>query len=237
MGDNRIQGVEDKLAKLGLRVSIIICTFNEADNLPHVLLKIPDWVDEVILVDGHSTDNTVEAAKKLRPDIKVFYEPEKGKDIALRYGVERANGDIIITLDADGSTDPQEIPKFIEPLLEGYDFAKGSRFKKEKPLKMPWLRRFGNWILVTEANVLFGTKFTDLCSGYNAFWKNAWQKIGLSGSFTYEPIIVLMAKKAGLKIVEVPCQDRGRICGSSKLPNWKQGWGAFKAILKERFRG
>lgn len=237
MKDYRIQNMQHKLSELGFRTSVIICTFNEAKNLSRVLPKVPDWVNEVLLVDGHSTDNTVEVAKRLRPDIRIVYDPGNGKDIALRCGVERARGDIIITLDADGSTNPQEIPEFIQPLLQGYDLAKGSRFRKARPLKMPWFRRFGNKILVMEANLLFGTRFTDLCSGYNAFWKKAWENIDLSGPFAYEPIIVLRAKKAALKIVEVPHEDTGRIYGSSKLPSWRQGWGAFKAILKERFHG
>lgn len=226
----------EKVAKKP-KITVLICTFNEEDNLPHVLLKIPGWVDEVLLVDGHSTDKTVEVAKKLCPDISILYQPNRGKDDALKHGVEHARGDIIITLDADGTTDPEEIPKFIEMLLNGYDFAKGSRFLKTRPMRMPWYRHFGNWVLVTEANLIFGTKYTDVCSGYNAFWKKSWGRIDFPDEFGYEPLITLRAKKAGLKMIEISCSDKGRISGTSKLPNWRQGWGAFKAILKERFRG
>jgi glycosyltransferase involved in cell wall biosynthesis len=79
MDDKRIQGIKDRLAESRLRITVIICTLNEAENLPHVLPRIPDWVDEVILVDGHSTDNPIEVAKKLCHNIEVLYQPGKGK--------------------------------------------------------------------------------------------------------------------------------------------------------------
>ncbi|MCJ7743056.1 MAG: glycosyltransferase family 2 protein [Dehalococcoidales bacterium] len=218
------------------KVTILICTFNEEQNLPHVLPKIPKWVDEVLLIDGHSADKTVAVAREFFPNIRIEYQPNKGKDDALEYGVSLATGDIVITLDADGNTDPEEIPNFIEPLLKGYDFVKGSRFLKTRPLKMPWYRRFGNWVLFTEINLLFGAKYTDVCSGYNAFWKSSWAKIEFPDEFGYEPLIIIRAKKAGLKILEITSYDKGRASGKSKLPSWRQGWGAFKAILKERFR-
>lgn len=218
-----------------LKITAVICALNEAGSLPHVLPKIPNFVDEIILVDGHSTDGTVEVAKRLHPDVKVLYQPTKGKDNALIYGVEAATGDIVVTLDADGSTDPEEMSKFIQPLLEGYDFAKGSRFRKGKPSKMSWLHFLGNWILTIEADLLFGARYTDLCSGYNAFWRKAWKRIEHHGGFVYEPVITLRARKEKLKVIEIPNQDRGRVSGKSKLPTWGQGWGAFLAILKERF--
>ncbi len=217
------------------KITVLICAFNEEKNLPLVLPQIPKWVDEVLLIDGHSSDNTVAVARELWPDIRIEYQPNKGKNDAIEYGVPLAIGDIVITLDADGNTDPKEIPNFIEPLLKGYDFAKGSRFFKTRPLQMPRHRHFGNWVLRTEVNLLFGTKFTDVCSGYNSFWKEAWAKIKFPEEFGYEPLILIRVQKAGLKITEVSTLDKGRISGESKLPSWQQGWGAWKAILKERF--
>lgn len=216
------------------RVSVIICTLNEEQNLPQVLPKIPDWVDEVLIVDGHSTDGTVEVAKQLCPRAKVLYQPSRGKGDALKYGIEQATGDIIVTLDADGSTSPSEIPDFISPLLDGYDFVKGSRFLGRRPV-MPLSRRFGNRILAITTNILYGTSYTDVCSGYNAFWKKAWAKIKFPDQFGYEPMILIRAKKAYLKLIEITTIDNGRVNGISKLPNWQQGFGAFKAILREKF--
>ena len=116
-------------------VSVIICAINEERNLPFVLPKIPEWVDEIILVDGHSTDNTVNVAKDLRPDIRVLIQPGKGKGDALKHGVLEAKGKIIVTLDADGETPPEEMEHFIKPLMSGYDMAKGSRLYRNRPLK------------------------------------------------------------------------------------------------------
>ncbi|HAS28381.1 MAG TPA: glycosyl transferase, partial [Dehalococcoidia bacterium] len=144
-------------------VSVIICTLNEEENLPHVLPKIPDWIDEILLVDGHSTDDTIAVAKTLKPHIKIVSQPGKGKGDALKFGIAQATGEIIVTLDADGSTDPADLSKYIEPLTNGYDFAKGSRFLNANP-KMPLYHKFGNWILTKTSNILFGTKYTDVCS-------------------------------------------------------------------------
>ncbi len=108
-------------------VSVIVPALNEARNLPHVLGAMPD-VDEVILVDGGSVDDTVETARRLLPGIRVIQQGRKGKGNALACGFAAATGDIIVMIDADGSTDPGEIPRFVEALRRGADFAKGSRF-------------------------------------------------------------------------------------------------------------
>ncbi|MCL0073619.1 glycosyltransferase family 2 protein [Dehalococcoidia bacterium] len=220
-------------------VTVLICTLNEEENLPYVLPKIPRWVDEILLVDGHSTDRTVEVAKKLRPEIKVVCQPGRGKGDALRYGIQHASGDIIVTLDADGSTDPEEMPRFIEPLLKGYDFAKGSRFLQGFPQNKPWHRILGNWIIIITFDILFFRRYTDLCSGYNAFWKtvieqvNPWSPDG----FENEPLINCRVRRAGLKVIEVGHSDRGRLGGDIKERSWRQGFKAIKTIIRERFRG
>src|SRR5215471_8988380 len=110
------------------RVSVVIPALNEARNLPHVLTEIPEDIHEVILVDGHSVDGTVWVARSLRPDIRIVEQTRQGKGNALACGFAVATGDIIVTLDADGSADPGEIPRFVEVLADGADFAKGSRF-------------------------------------------------------------------------------------------------------------
>src|SRR5665648_140528 len=148
------------------KVSVVICALNEEKNLPQVLPYIPSWVDEVILMDGHSTDNTVMMAKKLRPDIKVLYQPNKGKGEALKYGVAASKGDIIVTLDADGTYSSEEMSLFIKAIMDGYDFAKGTRFIGKSPDCMPRNRQFGNKILAMTSNLLFRTNYTDICSGY-----------------------------------------------------------------------
>src|SRR5205807_4120024 len=100
----------------GQRVSVVIPALNEAENLKLVLLRIPSWVDEVILVDGRSTDATVAVAQRAWPGIKVIHQEGRGKGNALREGFAAATGEMIVMLDADGSTDPAEIPFFVGAL-------------------------------------------------------------------------------------------------------------------------
>ena len=228
------------------KITVLVCALNEEMNLPHVLPRIPEWVDEVILVDGHSTDNTVEVAKKLCPQIRVLSQPGKGKGDALQCGVKQATGDIIVTLDADGETPPDEIEHFIQPLLDGYDLVKGSRLFRRRPHKMPLYRWFGNKILASTCNMLFGTRFSDICSGYNAFWKERFLQLDLpldakERGCSMEQRMIVRAKKAGMKVREVPHTSNGRIGGSSVLSNcrqsFSQGFKDWFAIVEERFGG
>ena len=228
------------------KITALICTLNEEGNVPYVLPKIPQWVDEILLVDGHSTDRTVEVARGLKPDIKVLYQPGKGKGDALKYGVQQATGDIIVLLDMDGETPPEEIQRFVEPLVAGYDFAKGSRLNRKRPLRMPRYRWFGNKVLAFTCNLLYGTQFTDVCSGYNAFWKNKFLQLDLSYGAnelgcSMEQQMIVRAKKAGMKIKEVPHTSHGRISGTSVIngvrQSIKQGFRDWFIIITERFRG
>src|SRR5664280_2798345 len=151
-------------------VSIVIPAKNEALNLPHVFAGLPHGLHEVILVDGGSTDGTAQVAHRLWPDITIIGQTRKGKGNALACGFEVATGDFIVMLDADGSTDPAEIPRFVDALKEGADFAKGSRFLAGGGSHdISLVRRFGNFWLNRIVNLLYGTRYTDLCYGYNAF--------------------------------------------------------------------
>lgn len=215
-------------------ISAVFCALNEEQNLPYVLVNVPGWVDEVLLVDGHSTDMTVEVAKKLCPTIKVVYQPGKGKGDALKYGVQQANGDIIVTLDADGQTDPKDIPRFVAPLLNGYDLVKGTRLVHGRPTNMPRYRWFGNKILVITCNILYGTRYTDICSGYNAFWKSTFQRLKLTNNgFEMEQEMMVKVKKMGLKVMEMEHHDAGRLGSNSKVSGVKQGLVDWWIIVKE----
>jgi glycosyltransferase involved in cell wall biosynthesis len=218
------------------RISVVIPTRNEAQNLRHVLPYIPSIVDEVILVDGHSTDNTIAVAKQLLPSIRVIKQSGKGKGNALRSGFAACTGDIIVMLDADGSADPNEIPSFIEALLTGKDFAKGSRFLAGGGTHdITLLRRIGNYALSKLVNLLFLTKFSDLCYGYNAFWRHCLNYVEIDcDGFEIETLLNLRIHKARLEIVEVPSCEHPRIYGESKLNTFRDGWRVLKTIIKER---
>ena len=217
-------------------ISVVIPALNEAQNLPFVLPNIPSIVSEVILVDGHSIDDTVAVAQQLLPTIRIVKQAGKGKGDAIRDGLAASTGDIIIMLDADGSSDPNEIPRFVEALMAGNDFAKGSRFTKGGGSHdITLLRRTGNYGLSKLVNLLFRTRFSDLCYGYNAFWKYCFDYVEIdSDGFEVETLISLRIYKAHLKIVEVPSFEYQRIHGTSKLHAFKDGWRVLKTIMRER---
>jgi glycosyltransferase involved in cell wall biosynthesis len=217
------------------KVSVVIPTLNEARNLEHVLPKIPDWVYEVILVDGHSTDDTVEVAKRLRPDIRILEERRRGKGIALRSGFIAARGDIVVMLDADGSTDPAEIPAFVGALLAGADFAKGSRFLQGGgSADISLLRQFGNWVFTRIVRLVFGGNYSDLCYGYNAFWRSVLPHLNLDADgFEIETLMNVRALSRGLHVTEVPSFESERIHGQSNLHTFRDGWRVLKTLLRE----
>jgi glycosyltransferase involved in cell wall biosynthesis len=220
-------------------ISVIIPALNEARNLPHVLPYIPDIVDEIILVDGHSVDDTIAVARSLLPGIKIVQQSGKGKGNALRCGFEASTGDIIVMMDADGSTEPREIPRFVQALREGADFAKGSRFiDGGGSADITGFRHLGNQGLHLIVNQLFHLRFTDLCYGYNAFWKDCLNffEVDCDG-FEVEALINVRVCKAGLKMVEVPSYEHKRIYGASNLRAVRDGWRVLKIIMKEWLNG
>ncbi len=217
-------------------ISVVIPARNEAQNLPHVLPYIPANVEEVILVDGHSTDDTIAVAKRLLPNIKVIEQQGKGKGDALRAGFAACTGDIIVMLDADGSADPREIPRFVGMLKGGFDFAKGSRFLHGAGSSdITMLRRLGNYGLSLFVNILFGTRFSDLCYGYNAFWRHCLNHVEVDcDGFEVETLINLRMFRAGLKIAEIPSFEHHRIYGESNLRAFRDGWRVLNTIFNER---
>lgn len=230
-----------QIAKYGSsRVSVVIPAHNEAQNLQYVLPQIPDWVHEVILVNDHSTDATVEVACKLLPTIRIVNtEGGRGKGSALQVGFAAATGDIIVMMDADGSSDPREMPRFVDALLAGAYLAKGSRFIGDGgSADITPLRRLGSRVLISIANRLFGIHFTDMFCGFNAFWKGCLDffEIDCNG-FEIEAQLHLRICKANLEIVEVPSYEHARIHGASKFRTFRDGWRVLKMIMKEWANG
>jgi glycosyltransferase involved in cell wall biosynthesis len=216
-------------------ISVVIPTLNEAENLPHVLPRIPAWIDEVILVDGLSTDDTIEVARRYRPDIRVVLESTKGKGAALRAGFRAARGHIIVMLDADGSTDPREIPVFVGALLGGADIAVGSRFVQGGgTADMERHRKLGNWVLTRLVRVGFGARYSDLCYGYTAFWRDVFPYIdGDYTGFEVETLIHIRALRASLTVAEVPSFEAPRRFGVSNLRTVQDGGRVLRSIATE----
>jgi len=212
---------------------------NEAANLPHVLPRIPSHVLEVILVDGNSSDDTVAVARAVLPSVRIVQQHGRGKGAALRTGFAAARGDIIVMLDADGSTAPEEIPSFVRALTDGADFVKGSRFMAGGgTADMELYRKLGNATFVAMVRLLFGGHYTDLCYGYNAFWRSVVPQLALDGDgFEIETMMNVRALKIGLKVAEVPSFESHRIHGESNLHTIPDGMRVLRTIIKERLSG
>jgi glycosyltransferase involved in cell wall biosynthesis len=218
------------------RVSFVVPTLNEAKNLPWLLPRIPSWAHEVVVVDGRSTDDTVEVARRLRPDVKIVMERRRGKGAALRAGFNAATGDIIVMIDADGSMIPEEAIVFVGALMAGADRVKGSRFLQGAGTDdMSLFRMLGNWGLTQIVRVLYGGGFSDLCYGYMAFWRKHVATLDCDcDGFEIETLINVRALKNHLNIVEIPSFEASRISGESNLHAIRDGWRVLRTILRER---
>ena len=234
------------------RVSVVVPTLNEARNLPYVFSRLPADVHEVIVVDGHSVDDTVAVARQLRPDVRVVQQTRRGKGNALACGFEAATGDVIAMVDADGSADPGEIPRFVQALVSGADFAKGTRFAAGGGSSdITRLRRLGNRLLGAVVNLSYGTHYSDLCYGFNVFWQKYVPVLGLDvtsppsprgdgrlwgDGFEIETLIHMRVAEEGLCVAEVPSFEHPRIHGVSNLDAFSDGFRVLTTILVERRR-
>jgi glycosyltransferase involved in cell wall biosynthesis len=217
------------------RVSVVIPTLNEEENLPHVFARLPEGLHQLVIVDGRSTDRTLEVVGRLRPDAEIVLQDGKGKGNALACGFARCTGEIIVMLDADGSTDPAEIPVFVSLLEEGADFAKGSRFLRGGGSSdITPGRRLGNLMLNRAVNFLYRTSYTDLCYGFNAFHRRCLERLVVDCSgFEVETLINIRVAKLGYTVAEVPSFEADRLFGDSHLNTMRDGWRVLRTIAGE----
>ena len=225
---------------------------NEARNLPHVFAHLPADLHEVIVVDGHSVDDTVAVARQLRPGVRIVKQTRSGKGNALACGFEAATGDIIAMVDADGSADAREIPRFVAALVGGADFAKGTRFAEDGGSSdITKLRRLGNRGLSGLVNAIYRTGYSDLCYGFNVFWRRHLPILNLDATsvpspdgngrrwgdgFEVETLIHIRVAKSGLVVAEVPSFEHSRLHGVSNLNAPRDGLRVVRTILVERRR-
>lgn len=225
-------------------MSVVIPALNEARNLPWLASRMPAGVGEIILVDGRSTDDTIAVARRLWPDVRIVTQTRRGKGNALACGFAAAAGDVIVMMDADGSMDPGEIPYFVAALVAGADYAKGSRFAPGGGSSdITRFRAAGNHVLNALTGLIHRTSFTDLCYGFNAFWRHTLPVLGLEvgegtalrwgDGFEVETLINIRVHSAGLSVTEVPSFEGERLHGSSNLRAFADGWRVLSIIARE----
>ncbi|GAA2748163.1 MULTISPECIES: glycosyltransferase family 2 protein [Kitasatospora] len=217
-------------------VSLVVPARDEARNIPWVFEQIPRCVDEVILVDGSSSDATVAVARECLPSVRSVQQKGPGKGSALRTGFAAATGDYVVMMDADGSMWPGEIPHYLHFLDNGYDFVKGSRcIAGGGSLDFTRTRAFGNRVLLAVVNRLYHSGLTDLCYGYCAFRRTFLDELDLrSTGFEIEAEMIAHALRSGLRIAEVPSLELPRRSGRSHLHAVSDGRRVLRTLIAER---
>jgi glycosyltransferase involved in cell wall biosynthesis len=219
-----------------VRVSVVIPTRNEAFNLPSSMGSLPDGLHEVIVVDGHSTDGSAEVAAGLHARAVVLHQEGKGKGDALRIGFAAVTGDIVVMMDADGSMDGAEIVRFVDALVAGADFVKGSRMMDGGgSTDFTALRDAGNRVLRGVFNRMYRTNFSELCYGYMGFWAHHRDLLQVTcAGFEVETFLNIRAVDAGLAVSEVPSVERCRLFGESNLNVVRDGLRIARLLGRER---
>lgn len=219
------------------KVSLIVLTYNERAGLEKMMPRIKrSWADEILVVDYNSKDGTVELAKKM--GFKVIPQLIRGRGNAFRLGLEHAKGDILVYFSPDGNEIPEDIPKLVDKINEGYDMVIASRFSRlSKSEDATFIRRLGNNIFTSVINLLFRTKLTDAVNGFRAIRKSVMQDINTDARyFDIEIQMSMRCGKNGYKTAEIPTIEPKRIEGKGKLNTFVDGWRYTKLILREFLR-
>ncbi len=221
------------------KISAVIPAKNESATIVEVIEQLKPFVDEILVVDGHSTDNTVELAEKA--GARVVRDHGKGKGDGVRVGIEEAKGDIIVFIDADGSHEPRDIPEMVKPIIEGkYDMVIGSRMTGGSHELHGDIGRFirmtGSHVLLLVVNYRWGVRLTDIQNGFRAIRRDVARQLGLKeNSHTIEEEMVVKCLKKGYRIGEIPSREYERKHGSSTLNLWKDWYKFVWCILKNFF--
>jgi dolichol-phosphate mannosyltransferase len=223
----------------GHKVTAIIPARNEARNLTEVIEGVKPFVDEVLMVDGNSTDGSRELATSL--GARVVLDRGKGKGDAVRVGIDTVDGDIIVLIDADCSHDPKDIPALLEPIIAGRaDMVIGSRMTGGSHELHGDINRFirvtGSHIILLAINYRWNVRLTDVQNGFRAIRTDAARAIGLRENIhTIEEEMVMKALKKGYRVTDVPSREYERKHGHSTLSHWKDGHRFVWCVLKNIF--
>lgn len=215
-----------------MNVSLIIPTLNEAGCIAKTISEVPQGsANEIIVVDGHSTDGTADIVKALGH--KVVMQTGKGFGNAFTEGVLASSGDIVVLMDADGSHNPADIPLLVEKVKEGYDYVMAIRYAPGRRSEDDtWIRHLGNMFFTFLINLIHKVFVADALYLYTAIRKDKFHLIRpKSSGFEYCVEILIKAHKNKLSFAQVPSTERRRAVGKSKVNAFVDGLRILKAIL------
>ncbi len=216
------------------KISLVIPCYNEEDGVREVIGRCPKDIDEIVVVDNNCTDRTAEVARSL--GAVVVHEKTPGYGAAYKAGMKAATGDLIVTLDGDGTYPPESIPALVDTLVaRRWDFLSGCRFPLADPKAMGLTNQFGNWVLTVTAMVLFFKPIRDSQSGMWVFKRSLLDKMRVtSDGMPFSQEIKLEAILQGFRFGEAHIEYGARI-GEVKLQKWRDGWLNLSFLFQKRF--
>ena len=214
--------------------TIFVLTLDEIDGVSSIMPKVKkEWADQIVLVDGGSTDGTIEKAKELGFD--VIHQKNKGEGNACRVGTDATESDFVMFFSPDGNDVPTDIPKLIQKTKEGFDVVHISRFGKESISEdANWLERFGNNMFTFLVNSFFGGTYTDALNGFRIIKRKLWDELKTDAQFlNIEQQTCIRLAKRKIPIYEIEGMEPKRIGGERKMRPLTTGAQLSYQIIKE----
>lgn len=216
-------------------VTLLIPVLNEAACLPTVLPVIdPSWVDDIVFVDGQSTDGTVEILRRWGRG-RVIIQKERGLSNAFWEAFPLITTEVIISFSPDGNSLPEAVPRLVEKIAEGYDLVIASRYlpgagsDDDDPATA-----FGNWMFTKMVNLLFGGRYTDSLVMLRAYRKALIEELPMeTREPVFEPQMAIRCAAQGRRVAEIPAREPRRIGGDRKMRIFVNGWAILKLIIRE----
>lgn len=232
-----------------MKTTLIIPTINEIIGVKQILPMIKkEWVEQIIIIDGGSTDGTVEYCRE--NGYFVFVQKQMGMRYAYMEALQYVTGDIIVTFSPDGNCIPEIIPVLVAQMKKGYDMVIASRYLKDaKSYDDDQVTSFGNSLFTSLVNLLYNVHYTDVMGIYRAYKKELIYTLDLDKDSSYttpekifktniswEPLLSVRAAKRKLKVLDIPADEPARLGGERKLQVFKWGAAYLFQIIREAFR-
>jgi glycosyltransferase involved in cell wall biosynthesis len=217
-----------------LTSTLLLPMLNEIEAAQVIVPQIrKDWVDEIIVIDGGSTDGTVEYVKS--QGLRVHTQSARGYGEGMLQGLKLASGDIVVEFTPDGNALPDDIPRIVAKMQEGYDLVVGSRYLgSTKSDDDDWLTARGNWLFTAIVNLLFRAHYTDVLVGFRAFRREEALKLKLdTPGLSWPCQSSIRFARAGLKVTEIPAREPARIGGVRKMRPFKTGLEICRLIVRD----